>query len=231
MSSPNFFVGYDIIRDIKQRLPLYLSDWKEGWACGYRILAPSLYIFFASVLPALAFGQQLAMETQGQLTVVHVLTSTALAGVLQSVIGGQPLLIIGVAEPIVIIYGFLYSFVRDEAEIGPRLFLPWCAWVCVWTGILCIVVALSGACRLIDRFTRFSGELFGMLIAILFLQQAVKVSPTLSPCSLSLLTPNEQHAVHSLVHRLHCIAVAAGVFMRYGWITVLLLLHVTGHCG
>jgi hypothetical protein len=114
------------------------------------------------LLPALAFGQQLAEATQGQLTVVHVLISTAIAGVLQvggicveraatihskpskllrimrvklgipgspalydslpgalyrlptplnlcaqAVIGGQPLLIVGVAEPIVIIYSFL----------------------------------------------------------------------------------------------------------------------------
>ena len=29
-------------------------------------------------------------------------------------------------------------------------------------------------CRYIDRFTAFSGELFGMLIAILFLQQTVE---------------------------------------------------------
>ncbi len=49
----------------------------------HRILAPSLYIFFASSLPGLAFGQQLAEETEGTLTVVHVLTATAIAGVVQ----------------------------------------------------------------------------------------------------------------------------------------------------
>ena len=29
-------------------------------------------------------------------------------------------------------------------------------------------------CKYINKFTRFSGELFGMLIAVLFLQQAIK---------------------------------------------------------
>lgn len=82
------------------------------------------------------------------------------------------------AEPIVIIYGFLYHYVRDEPSIGPTLFLPWCARVCVWTAVLCIALAVAGACSLIDRFTRFSGELFGMLIAILFFQTAVKASTT-----------------------------------------------------
>lgn len=32
----------------------------------------------------------------------------------------------------------------------------------------------AGLCQYINKFTRFSGELFGMLIAILFMQQAIK---------------------------------------------------------
>ena len=34
-----------------------------------------------------------------------MLISTAMCGVLQSIFGGQPLLIVGVAEPIVLVYG------------------------------------------------------------------------------------------------------------------------------
>lgn len=112
----------------------------------------------------------------GTLTVVHVLVSTALSGLLQSILGGQPLLIIGVAEPIVIMYGFLYSIAEGQQGLGKALFLPWAAWVCVWTSLMVLILAVAGSCRLIDKFTRFSGELFGMLIAILFLEVAIKVS-------------------------------------------------------
>ena len=35
-------------------------------------------------------------------------------------------------------------------------------------------LAILNACDYTDRFTRLSGELFGMLIAVLFMQQAVK---------------------------------------------------------
>lgn len=93
----------------------------------------------------------------------------------QSILGGQPLLIIGVAEPIVLIYGFMYSFCSSTPGLGRALFLPWCGWVCVWTALLCLLLALSNACQGISRFTRFSGELFGALIAILFLQVGIKV--------------------------------------------------------
>ena len=37
-------------------------------------------------------------------------------------------------------------------------------------------MAILGACSIINQFTRVAGELFGFLIAILFMQQAIKVS-------------------------------------------------------
>ncbi|KAF8069590.1 BOR1 [Scenedesmus sp. PABB004] len=166
--------GRGVAADLRARWPHYADDWRQGANWGARILAPSCYIFFASVLPALAFGQQLAMETDGALTVVHLLVATALAGLVQSVAGGQPLLIVGVAEPIVLIYSFLYRFAAASPALGPGLFLPWAAWVCAWTAVLCAALALSGACALIDKFTRFSGEVFGALIAVLFLQVGLK---------------------------------------------------------
>ena len=69
----------------------------DTFVASCRILAPSVYIFFASVIPALAFGEQLDEETKGVFNGVHVLLATAIAGVTQAVVGGQPLLIIGVA--------------------------------------------------------------------------------------------------------------------------------------
>lgn len=92
----------------------------------------------------------------------------------QAIIGGQPLLIVGVAEPIVLLYKFMYDFASNRPSLPQSLFLPWCAWACTWTACMLWVTAASGACRYIYKFTRFSGELFGMLIATLFLQQAVQ---------------------------------------------------------
>ena len=57
------------------------------------------------------------------------------------------------------------------ADIGRALFLAWAAWVCVWAGIILMALSLLNACAYIDRFTRFSGETFGALIALLFMQQ------------------------------------------------------------
>lgn len=47
--------------------------------------------------------------------------------------------------------------------------------VCTWTALLLFLLAIFNACVIINRFTRIAGETFGMLIAVLFIQEAIKV--------------------------------------------------------
>lgn len=67
-------------------------------------------------------------STDGKLTAVQTLASTAICGIIHSILGGQPLLILGVAEPTVLMYTFMYNFAKDRPELGPNLFLAWTGW-------------------------------------------------------------------------------------------------------
>ncbi|XP_056162154.1 boron transporter 4-like isoform X1 [Syzygium oleosum] len=163
-----------IIQDLKGRQACYKQDWASGVCCGARILAPTTYVFFASALPVIAFGEQLSRETDGSLSTVETLASTAICGVIHSILGGQPLLILGVAEPTVIMYTYLYSFAKGRPDLGKELYLAWAGWVCTWTALLLFLLAIFNTCKIITKFTRIAGELFGMLIAVLFVQEAVK---------------------------------------------------------
>lgn len=163
-----------IIKDVKGRASCYKEDWTCALCSGVGILAPTAFIFFASALPVIAFGEQLNRDTDGSLSTVETLASTAICGVIHSIFGGQPLLILGVAEPTVIMYTYLYNFSKGRPELGSRLYLAWTGWVCVWTALLLFLLAIFNACTIITRFTRVAGELFGMLIAVLFMQQAIK---------------------------------------------------------
>ena len=51
------FLFRGVISDLRHRAPLYASDWTEG--LGFGLLRPATYIFMVSVIPALAFGEQL----------------------------------------------------------------------------------------------------------------------------------------------------------------------------
>ncbi|XP_031396143.1 probable boron transporter 2 [Punica granatum] len=163
-----------IKNDLRGRWLCYKQDWTGGFRAGFRILAPTTYIFFASAIPVISFGEQLERNTDGVLTAVQTLASTALCGIIHSLIGGQPLLILGVAEPTVIMYTFMFNFAKDRPDLGSKLFLAWTGWVCVWTALLLFLLAILGACSIINRFTRIAGELFGLLIAMLFMQEAIK---------------------------------------------------------
>ncbi|XP_062116255.1 probable boron transporter 2 [Humulus lupulus] len=163
-----------IKNDLRGRLLCYKQDWTGGLRAGIRVLAPTTYIFFASAIPVISFGEQLERDTNGALTAVQTLASTALCGVIHSVVGGQPLLILGVAEPTVLMYTFMFNFAKDRKDLGQELFLAWTGWVCVWTSLLLFLLAILGACSIINRFTRLAGELFGLLIAMLFMQQAIR---------------------------------------------------------
>ncbi|GLJ39281.1 hypothetical protein SUGI_0801620 [Cryptomeria japonica] len=46
---------------------------------------------------------------------------------------------------------------------------------CVWTTLLLFVFAIFSSCTIINTFKRLAGEVFGMLIVVLFLQEAIKV--------------------------------------------------------
>lgn len=163
-----------ITRDVKGRVSCYKQDWLGALCSGVRILAPTTYIFFASALPVIAFGEQLSRDTDGSLSTVETLASTAICGIIHSIFGGQPLLILGVAEPTVIMYTYLYNFAKGRPELGQQLYLAWTAWVCLWTAVFLFLLAIFNACTIITRFTRIAGELFGMLIAVLFIQEAIK---------------------------------------------------------
>lgn len=52
-----------IKKDLKARLLCYKQDWTGGIRAGIRILAPTTYIFFASAIPVISFGEQLERDT------------------------------------------------------------------------------------------------------------------------------------------------------------------------
>ena len=62
---------------------------------------------------------------------MQTLASTAICGIVQSFIGGQPLLIVGVSEPTSLVYTYMFNFVKNRSQLGPQLFLAWAAWY-VW---------------------------------------------------------------------------------------------------
>lgn len=155
-----------LVRDIKRRFPFYLSDFKD--ALDVHCLPTIIFVYFACLAPAITFGGLLSEKTNRWMGVSEMIFATALSGVLFSLFAGQPLIIIGATGPILV---FEKSTFLLSESFGIE-FLPWRAWVGIWVMVICfIIVALEG-CFLIKYFTRFTEEIFALMISIIFLYDA-----------------------------------------------------------
>mmetsp|Transcript_5042 Transcript_5042/g.11855 ORF Transcript_5042/g.11855 Transcript_5042/m.11855 type:complete len:618 (-) Transcript_5042:282-2135(-) len=155
-----------IATDLKLRLPLYGSDWTvESSAQAQKILAATLFAYFTSVLPAVIFGDQLALATDGTMGLMEVLMSTGGLGILYSIFAGQGLVIVGVTGPVV----FFEVTVWAMAKQMKAPFMQMNAWVNIWCGIMHIVVAAGGYTKLVQQVTAFSGEIFGFFISVAYI--------------------------------------------------------------
>ena len=157
-----------LIDDIKRRAPHYASDFYQGFHL--KVLGSSLFMFFACLANAIAFGLLTSVATNGEIGTSEMLIVTAIGGVCFALFSGQPLTILGGTGPIVIFTGLLYA----TCESVGIDFLPTYAWVGVWSGILLIICAVTDLSYLMKYFTRFTDEIFAALVALIFIVEAVK---------------------------------------------------------
>ncbi|MEM7704540.1 MAG: sodium bicarbonate transporter family protein [Pseudomonadota bacterium] len=153
--------------DLKRRLVWYVDDFRQGMHS--KVLGSTLFLYFACLANAIAFGALTGFLTDGQIGTTEMMIATAAGGVAFALLSGQPLTILGGTGPIVIFTALLY---QTTGDLGLE-FLPTYAWVGVWSGLLLMLLAVIDASALMRFFTRFTDEIFAALIAVIFIVEAV----------------------------------------------------------
>lgn len=156
-----------LIEDIRRRKPYYLHDFRAGLHT--KVFASTLFLFFAALANAIAFGGLTGVVTGGEIGTVEMLVITAIGGVSFALFSGQPLTILGGTGPIVIFTGLMYETCR-QLDLP---FLPMYAWSGIWAGGIMVLLALTDASFLMRYFTRFTDEIFAALISVIFIVEAV----------------------------------------------------------
>ncbi|MBW2161517.1 MAG: hypothetical protein JRH14_16375, partial [Deltaproteobacteria bacterium] len=161
-----------LIADVRRKLPFYPSDLVDGF--NIKGLATILFVFFACLAPSIAFGGLLAFLTDGEIGTVEAILATAIGGVVYALFSGQPLTLLGTllgtTGPVTIFLALLYVLCR---QLGVP-FLPGLFWIGMWTAALMMALALTNTSRYIRFFTRFTDEIFGALIALIFITEAFR---------------------------------------------------------
>ncbi|KAJ7366550.1 HCO3 transporter family-domain-containing protein, partial [Mycena albidolilacea] len=163
-------LGSGVVSDIRSRAPFYLTDWSDAW--NYRVIPATALIFFANVLPGIAFSLDL-IETTNQYGVSEVLISSFMAAFVFSVFGAQPLTIAGVTGPITVFNKTIYTIIENEPS-KPN-YLHFVGWVYLWAAILHWITAVLNFCNFLKYVTLFSCDTFGFYVAWVYLQYGVQV--------------------------------------------------------
>ena len=162
-------VGVGLRRDLATRLPVYWSDIKDG--LNLKCLAATMFMFFACLAPAVAFGSLLSLKTNGAMGALEMLLSTSICGMVYSIFSGQPVTIIGSTGPVLAFTAIMYSTCQEMA----LPFLSTYAWVGLWTSGILFLCALTSTSNLVIRYlTRFTDEIFAGLISVIFIAEAMK---------------------------------------------------------
>jgi hypothetical protein len=163
---PSGRLGGGFVNDIKRRLPHYASDYIDG--LNGKSLASILFLYFACLAPAIAFGGLLASKTNGEVGAIEMIVATAICGIVYALFAGQPLTILGSTGPVIIFMGILFELCQ-QLQLP---FLPTTAWVGLWTTTFLLILAFTDASCWIRYFTRFTDDTFAALIALIFVYEA-----------------------------------------------------------
>ncbi|KAK9322805.1 HCO3 transporter family-domain-containing protein [Lipomyces orientalis] len=156
--------------DIKKRLPYYVADWTvDAW--NYRIIPATVYMYFANVLPAIAFALDMFSKTENSYGVNEVLLASVLGALLFSVFAGQPLCIVGVTGPISVFNYTVYEIITPR---GTPYFAFMC-WICLWSMVMHFAIAITNGVNGVRYITRFSCDIFGFYVAFIYLQKGIQV--------------------------------------------------------
>ncbi|MCA9046874.1 MAG: PTS sugar transporter subunit IIA, partial [Planctomycetaceae bacterium] len=149
------------LADLRRRLACYWSDFRDGLQA--KSLGSVLFLYFACLAPTITFGGLMESATGGRIGATEMLLATAVGGFLFSLFGGQPLLILGGTGPHLVFTKVLYELC---VQFGLP-FLPTYAWVGCWSALFLIILSLTDASCLLKFFTRFTDEIFALLISVI----------------------------------------------------------------
>lgn len=138
----------------------YRKDWMDGVKGWTKTLSAVLLLYFACLAPTVSFGGLCAVLTNGNLGVIEFLVSHGAAGMVYSVLSGQPMTFIA---PTGLTMAFMAALYRFSVLTGLP-FLPLYGWVGLWTSGLLVLTAVGGFGRFIKYCTTFTDDVFNALL-------------------------------------------------------------------
>jgi len=162
----NLSWGRGIIVDWNRTVGTYW--WQEMTNPEQKTIAVTIFMFFAAIAPAITFGAIYEKTTGHYIGAVEMLAATAWVGIAYSLIGGSGIMINGGTGPVLAFSGVLYKLSKT-LDVP---FLTLSAWTGLWVMLFNIIAAFINLNQYILLATRFTDEIFAMLISVIFIINA-----------------------------------------------------------
>ncbi|XP_060581235.1 solute carrier family 4 member 11-like [Ruditapes philippinarum] len=162
-----------IIDDLKRRVPFYWSDYKDGIFGPKTIqktLSTTFFLYFACLMPSIAFGVLNSENTYGSLNVEKVLYSQAIGGLAFALFGGTPQIVLLTTAPLALYTKIIYSICEDFDLDFQAMF---CC-VGLWNTFFLFLYSAFDLSDVMKWSTRSSEEIFALFISIAFTIDAIK---------------------------------------------------------
>jgi len=101
----------------------------------------------------------------------EVLLASVLGSIVFAILAAQPLVIVGVTGPITV---FNYTVYDIMLPTGTNFFAFMC-WIGLWSMVMHWILAITNACNGLRYVTRFSCDIFGFYVALIYIQKGIQV--------------------------------------------------------
>uniref|UniRef100_A0A2R9BTW0 Solute carrier family 4 member 11 n=1 Tax=Pan paniscus TaxID=9597 RepID=A0A2R9BTW0_PANPA len=166
--------GKGIREDIARRFPLYPLDFTDGIigknkAVG-KYITTTLFLYFACLLPTIAFGSLNDENTDGAIDVQKTIAGQSIGGLLYALFSGQPLVILLTTAPLAL-YIQVIRVICDDYDLDFNSFY---AWTGLWNSFFLALYAFFNLSLVMSLFKRSTEEIIALFISITFVLDAVK---------------------------------------------------------
>lgn len=169
-----FPFGKGIWVDIMRRFPVYPLDFTDGiigkGKTVGKYVTTTLFLYFACLLPTIAFGSLNDENTNGAIDVQKTIAGQSIGGLLYALFSGQPLVILLTTAPLAI-YTQVIRVICDDYNLDFNAFY---AWTGLWNSFFLALYAFLNLSLLMNLFKRSTEEIIALFISITFVLDAVK---------------------------------------------------------
>lgn len=128
-----------------------------------------MFLFFACIAPAIAFGALFDTGTDGQLGAFEMILSSAFSGIVYAFFSGQPLCIMGATGP-ELAYTLVFYNICKSLDLEFMVARLWCG---LWCAFMTITLAITDSNYVMSYVTQFTEDVFSALISLIFIIEAI----------------------------------------------------------